>query len=232
MRTDRMLLIAVSAFLLTSSAHSKRLPLDTPAPQQGTIGITVKVDAPIGLPMPVSDIYFARVIDSGEAFIVSSNYSKKDQIYMLNANPGRYVAVAAKSKGTRQAAATEYDIYFPKDMIAATEVTVLPGRMVFMGEFSLKSSGNVKELDQLQTKYFHMISPDSARKGAFGRMFANKVPYRGELLESARGREAELKFWERARDKVFKDEQAWVAAIDGHLRTLATDEARAPATTK
>jgi hypothetical protein len=89
---------AGTLLLIASLASAKPLPLEAPDPARGVVGIRIKVIPPAKIGGNSADaVYFVRVVEEGDRFnsesLVHSNYSKGEHVYLLNAKPGRYVAV-------------------------------------------------------------------------------------------------------------------------------------------
>jgi hypothetical protein len=172
-------------------------------------------------------IIFVRL--SGDGLLgeelVRSNFSAGDRIYLLNAAPGTYAAVASTksmpspfaygSPGTRTT-------YFPRDMVALTKVEVRKGELVFMGRFDvlLKSpiSGD-NEPDDLQSHYRQIITPSAGGKGLwqnFLQAAGGQYVTWGGLRASARDDAAQAAFARQAAEDLAG--RGWDARI---VRTAA-----------
>lgn len=173
--------------------------------------------------MPAVQVHFVRpaegedVLDS--EYVLSSNYSNKKQVYFLNAKPGRYIAVAARISGG--GAGFKYEAFFSEDMLRETEVTVVAGELVFMGDFLLQTSTKMREADPAQSYFYRLISPEAARKGFLGRTFGGHAPYTATLKSVDKTVEREHEFWSVAQRKVFKKEPAWQAFAERQQQGLA-----------
>lgn len=97
--------------------------------------------------------------DAEEEELVVSNHISQDRAYLLNADPGRYVAVAARLDFVRDEERFFYTAYLPKGLITATEVTVGPGEVGFMGEYQVKEPIIRKGMDDAQSYYAKAIEP-------------------------------------------------------------------------
>lgn len=75
---------------------------------------------------------------------------------LLNAEPGRYVAVAARSALT-QPGYPGYQQLFSATMIEATEVRVEAGELAFMGELKAKASLKMSAADNAQRHYQRLL---------------------------------------------------------------------------
>ncbi len=217
--------VFTSLLLLSTFAEAKGPPLPQPDPERGSIGVTIRAIPPAKMgKMTAVQVYFVRPAEDGDVlnaeYVIPSNYSKKKQVYFLNAKPGRYVAVAARlsSRGT----GFKYEAFFSMEMLPKMEVTVVPGKLVFMGDFLLETSTKMKEADRAQSYFYRLISPEAARKGYMARTFSGRAPYTATLKSVANGAEREREFWTLAKQKkVFKNEPAWQEFVQKQLEALA-----------
>ncbi|MCZ6656011.1 MAG: hypothetical protein O7C67_01830 [Gammaproteobacteria bacterium] len=220
-------MVLVSLLLLGNFAEAKRPPLPQPDPGRGSIGVTIRAVPPgkIGR-LTAVQVHFARPAEGEDVlnseYVVSSNYSNKKQVYLLNAKPGRYVAVAARLSGGGAATGFKYEAFFSKDMLSETEVTVVAGELTFMGEFLLQTSTKMAEADPVQSYFYRLISPEAARKGFLGRAFSGHAPYTATLKNVDKTVEDEHEFWSVAQRKAFKKEPAWQAFAQRQQKALKT----------
>src|SRR2546426_5556849 len=139
-------ILGLLGMLYVVSASAKERERMTPEvdPKLGGIGVWIKSTGPTPISIrPRANVVFFVRADSGvdvlnATDIIASNFSDKDQVYLLNAAPGKYVAVGAVTEGqgaaaTNSPSAPSANLYFDKEMIPKTEVTVEPGQMAFMG---------------------------------------------------------------------------------------------------
>lgn len=123
-------------------------------------------------PISLEDVYFVKLDENGNKFgidadaIIPSNYSKDGILYLLDAKPGRYAAVAGYfvqnnlgSAGCSIRTTSVYSgIYFDESLIEATKVTVAPGQFVFMGNIVLNVSPfRSTKPDKAQDHYMHSL---------------------------------------------------------------------------
>lgn len=165
-------------------------------PERGGIGISLKVRPPIILPIftrTSERVYFARVDGAPGLFaqdqVILSNYYAAGLVYLLDAQPGRYAAVASVFSRHRK----DYVTVFSKKLIEATAVTVWPGAMAFMGEYVVDASSSAKDADDAQRHYLNLIGP-SARTGFTASLPTGGTLYMGSPLEAKRDQEAETRF--------------------------------------
>ncbi len=192
-------------------------------PQRSIIGISVTTRAPIRIfTQTAKRVYLIRVDEEEDLFnrqsFIMSNYTKGNQIYILNVKPGRYAAVACyKRQVTPMAPTTEYTTFFSEELIKLTEVTVEPGSIAFMGKYIIDTSVGMKDADDAQLNYFQLIMPDAAG-GYLGMAFSMANYYRGYIKEIKRDKKIELEFLTNAQYHL-KD-TGWEDAIKKRMRDL------------
>jgi hypothetical protein len=208
--------IAASSFLVVASgsAHAQRLP--APDPERGTIAVSIEAKPPIKIgKMPATQVYFARLDSGADPFaaidVIPSSHSSRGQVYLLNAPPGRYVAVAALLEGVGGNASFQTMTFLSAATISQTEVAVVPGRITLMGRFKVQASLKIDEADAAQSHYYRLLSPGSAGRSGFARAMSGPV-YLAELLEATKDSEGATAFWTEAAEKVFKREPVWAEA--------------------
>ena len=131
-------------------------------PSASGIAISVKLQRPLGWPTDdAGRVYFVKLKNGNnlqEGTIIQSNYEKDGRIYLLNATPGNYVAVAAwtsmsVASGTHGVFNNvEHITLFSRDVIELTRVSVGGGQIVCAGNFLFKTSA-FGDLDQIQQHY-------------------------------------------------------------------------------
>ena len=223
------LVVGLGLTLLSPAAGQIRLgkgpPLPAPDPERGAIALSVKVSRG-----SAEQVYFVRLEDEAvlaEAEqVIPSNHSRQEQVFLLNAKPGRYVVVAAQ----RYDATRGYTFkgFLSLADIARTEVSVEPGEMTFMGELRTKGADKIgmKHADAAQSHYLRLIDPNAARQGGFMSAWSRRnAIHMVDLEELERDTDCEQRFWARAIDKAFKREAQWRELVATRLATLA--EARA-----
>lgn len=177
------------------------------------IGIKVKIRAPLmkvfGTPAEI--VYFVRT-DTEDPLVkdtlIPSNYASGGYLYLLNAPPGRYSAVAASytaqsapmgstanlgggfSVSTSVSYSAGIMTYFPSDAIEKALVTVEPSSVVFMGEFVLDRALSMNDADEAQMYYYRQVAP-----GAEDRNFLLRGPhFKGSLHAWDRDEDARREF--------------------------------------
>jgi hypothetical protein len=209
---------------VTAVSSAKPLPLEPPDPGRGVIGVKVKVFPPAQTGWSTADVvYFVRVVKDSDRFgaegVIRSNYVKGGQVYLLNANPGRYVAV-----GCEFVLGTAGDIgkaVFSKADILRSEVEVTAGGVVFMGAIAAESSTNTHGSDQAQAHYLRIIDPAAPKKGSMARAFSGVYPYTAVFTSIVSDQAAAKAFWNKAIAKHFKYARSWSSGLAA--RSLTPD---------
>lgn len=155
-RSTMTLAIAGLAFACTTPPPPPvELPVDA---NSGVIGIKVAVDK-LG---STERAYFVRLDDGdplARPYVIQANYFEDGYVYLLNARPGRYAAVAASNR-RKAGTPSEYIVYFPAQAIEQTIVELEPGRVAFMGDWALVTPwmpGMGTESDAAQTHYSKLL---------------------------------------------------------------------------
>ncbi len=240
--------VFTSLLLLSPFAEAEGPPLPQPDPERGSIGVTIRAIPPAKFgKISAVQVYFVRATEDEDVFnaeyVILSSYSKKKQVYLLNAKPGRYFAVGAELKGGQGGSPFvpstgsspggsgvsvgisigrfAYQAFFSMKMISKTEVTVVPGKLVFMGDFLLETSTKMEEADRAQSHFYRLIAPEAARMGYMARTFSGHATYTATLKSADQGPDSEREFWSLARQKVFKKEPAWQEFAQRQLEALA-----------
>jgi Ankyrin repeats (3 copies) len=231
---------------------AKPMPLDAPDPGRGLIGVRVKVIPPARIGSIYCDaVYFVRVEADADRFgaesLIDSNYTDGRDVYLLNAKPGRYVAVGCKlapkaaPMGPAAPVAPGFSVgvsfsvpaakvTFAKADILQTEVEVRAGGVAFMGQIEAHSSTKTDESDEAQAHYLQVISPAAAHQGSAARMFSGHVVYSAAFKSIERGPAEETAFWDESIDKRFTNELAWASRIAHRSSSLVVAAAGSTST--
>ncbi len=193
MRRTKIVLTGV-VLLLLSACNSLR-PAEPVDSNSSVIGIAVKTRYPIILfSHNANHVYFVRLEDGSNPYtatkLLPSNYVKGRYIYLLNAEPGQYVAVA--SLKTDPMAAIAYSSYFSEDLIKLTEITIPAASIKFMGEYVVDLSMDMKDADSAQLHYYRLL--DQMRDAVALRELVVDYTYQGSLHDSKRDSESEARF--------------------------------------
>jgi hypothetical protein len=198
-----------------------KMPLPDPDPECGSIGLAIHTrQGAIRQHVAVQTVFFVRLDGDGDLFsatsVVPSNYSLKGHLYLLNARPGRYAAVASIHSGVVGFRGV-YSFYHSQEVIQRTQVDVHAGRLSFLGHLLLNPTGKMKKADPAQSHYYHLIQPEAAGKGAFRLAMGKIYPNLGHLHQLDDGEAEEAEFWRLAKSRDFPDETGWQELIDQHL---------------
>jgi hypothetical protein len=220
---------------LTPLYSAKPLALEAPDPANGIIGVRVKVVPPAKIGSSYSNaVYFVRVVEDADRYradsLIDSNYTDGRDVYLLNAKPGRYVAIGCRLAGHPAPAGAAVPVapgfsvgvafspgpatvMFSKADILLTEVEVRPGAVVFMGVIETHSSTKTRESDEAQAHYLRIISPEAANQGSMARAFSGNLVYIATFKSIERGEAATAKFWDESIETHFVNERAWASLI-------------------
>jgi hypothetical protein len=172
--------LAVCAVLMAAVLYGcGPATLIKPEPQKSALGMALTIRTPVTFLEPIGGfihptsltVYFVRVGEGADPFaqaeLIESNLVYGDYAYLLNAGPGRYAAVAAMAwhkTGENDSFGNEmmgyHIIYFPKEMIERSMVSVGPDGAGFMGDFWVAQPpfGEMPEVvDEAQSHYHRIL---------------------------------------------------------------------------
>lgn len=186
-------------------------PIDS---QSSVIGMWLKMQAPWRIfHTKPSFVYFVKMDDQHgvltQNHFIRSNYSHGNQVYLLNAEPGTYAAVAAVCE-RQLGISNEKHYYFSEELIKLTKVTVTPGTVAFMGAFTVDTSGL---LGFISSGNLPLPSRLVVRDG-----FQYGLAYLARPCQSDHDEKAEEAFLSRM-CKYLKD-SAWVGRTEQQMRVL------------
>jgi hypothetical protein len=168
--------------------------------RSSALAIEVTLRVPVGFVKATPDrIYFAKIDGNGPGRyqVIPSNYSKEGRAYLLNAQPGSYVAVAALSLRDAKRIIT----HFSRDLVEQTQVIVRDSEFTFMGSYRIDLSIG---LDQEQGAPANWTN---ARLMGL----AGEYHYRGTLFERKNDQQARSEFSRNAREDLAGS--PWAARI-------------------
>jgi hypothetical protein len=187
-------------------------------PESAVIGVSIRTVTLKIFKNKQNIVYFVRLDDDEKEGVIGSrvlpaNFVKGEYAYLVNARPGRYVAVASVFFQTENS----YNSLFDKEIITRTITDVGPGEFVFMGAIQVEN--RLKSLyqnierhgDKEQLHYFNLLRP--VMYGTF---------YTGSLINADRTPQAEQSFLAVARDH-FKDSE-WLPRIAKRKEELETTQ--------
>jgi hypothetical protein len=203
---------AISLALLIAAGCSSPVPRPV-SDDSAALGITVENRwAEPGHPAEFPDtVYFVRLQGkeqlAAQRELIRSNFRKGNRVYLLNAKPGRYVAVAASETVVREATRRDSDVlrgldtyrvftsYFDAPLIQGTEVEVGPGDFAVAGHFVVRIADDIEDGDESQRHFHRLVDP--LLVDPFGNPIVdpdNSVAIRGKLIESRREQASEREF--------------------------------------
>jgi hypothetical protein len=158
-------------------------------------------------------VYFVKLADTDEGIlatkIIPSNYSRGDYVYLINAEPGKYIAVVSFF----QQSDNTYNSFFDLNTIQKTMTVVGPGQIAFMGtiivENQLKNIYNNIEQngDKAQLHYYNLL-----------KSFIYGTHYCGSLITAERSKDLEKNFLLKSKE-YFKDSD-WLNLINAGLEAI------------
>jgi len=117
-------------------------------------------------------VFFARIPADGDPLrgreILRSNHVAGGTAYLLDAEPGRYVAVGCVEKRDGRDITTT----FPAGLVAASERAVAAGGFAFLGSFEVDQEARRAESDPAHEHYAPLLEPDWDRANLATRLFA------------------------------------------------------------
>ncbi len=210
--------------LLTASPlfGKKQPPPPEPQPNRGSVGLVLHAWSPLPVAKSAATkIYFVRIENEKDWFeartLIASNYQARGGlVFLLNAEPGRYAAVAAQVKIAPIPGGDPIcRVFFDQDMIPQTEVVVSAGTIVFGGDFTLQTSApvNPSKRDRAQLHYHSIMPPRNPKSKT--EMAVRWVDWDelGQLEKKQTSTEAEANFWRVAKEKAFSGNPAWIDLI-------------------
>jgi hypothetical protein len=211
--------IAVGLVLLatlTPSTPAISVHLAAPDPARGLIGVSFGFRLHRTVWGGGADtVYFVRAEKAAAEFgaedVIVSNYDKAGNVYLLNAEPGRYVAIGAEFPDPALTSRTV--VVFSASDIPRTEIEVRAKSVAFMGEIESEGSFKKRELDPVQTNSLNIILGHSKTLGA-DRVLNPNFAHPGVIKSIERGEAADSRFWNSARLNHFKNEAAWQSLIN------------------
>ena len=220
--------------------NARRLP--RAGGDRGAIGINVVVDPSFKKStagekrMLAAKVYFMRSEDRSEPYgvanriwsnyswkeresfarrattVLESNFRREGDVYLLNAEPGRYLAVGAVVIESVPGETIAYHAYFSSEIVAKTEVVVKPGEVVFMGDVRATSGGNPDPIQRYFLDAIRRPSTPVIDLYGLGPVHYKETSQWAKLDQVDRGGKSEAAFWSRTRN-AFKFETTWLKLV-------------------
>jgi hypothetical protein len=161
--------------------------------ESSAIGIRFETHVPIfgQLHLP-SIVFFVRTEnddDLAQSQVIRSNFARSGRLYLLNAPPGKYAAVAS----FRSDQYAGYLTVFSEELIDSTRVEVVPGKLAFMGSYSLGESVRMGSAEPIQKHYAELLAPDISGN-VIKQFLIGYHPYRGTMRKGRRDEAAQAEF--------------------------------------
>jgi hypothetical protein len=169
-------IITLITFLLvcyTGCAYLRPIP-ERSTEKSAALGIAIEKKGVLWN-KDLENIYFVKIEQNNllapARQIIPANYHADEQLYLLNAEPGTYIVVAASDtysnkniqNTTPQESTDNY--FFPKEMIELTRVEVKPGAFAYMGTYLIDTDKKIlyadkqQDLDKAQFHYARILAP-------------------------------------------------------------------------
>jgi hypothetical protein len=198
--------------------------------QSAALGVHLKMRAPVRFISHEPDIVvFARVEEGVELTdsyeIYGSTYAHDGRAYLMNVEPGAYVAVAAiydtestepvdpnDPQAGNVTTTTTWRNYFSRELIDQTRVSIRPGEFVFMGNIVANQSMVFGEGDDCQRHFMVLIEDD---RSGWTKSQSGERSIRLDLHEKDTGPAARHEFLSKTRDDFM--ETGWITLIDSAI---------------
>lgn len=242
-----LMLLAVLAACESTPSKSRKLPEPMNA-EAGAVAIALDMTESGPVPLPgitlpkphvrPKTVLFVRM-EPGEdvkdvstkRVVIASTFVQGEYAYLLNALPGRYVAVAALYKeetgpttakmGSKESrleielsdGKVRHRNYFSRAMVEQSATLVEPGCFAFMGNYAADQSARWGEGDDVQEHFMHVVEgKDVNRSGWLQDLSSEGLSHRLTLRNADRDARTRSEFCEEAKERL-KGTQ-WTSMID------------------
>lgn len=229
--------LSVLALILLAVAGCAKPPKPESNPiddRASAVGIHLKIRGPLRfISAPDPDVVvFARVEDGvaieDTSELYGSTYTHDGRAYLMNVEPGTYVAVAAfatvtstrpvdpgEPQGEMITETMTHRNYFSCDLVERTRVVVEPGEFVFMGSMVTNESMTFGDGDDCQRHVKSLVEED---RSGLAKFFAGEMSRRLDLHEEDATPSARKEFLAKTRE-YFLD-TGWRTLIDAELKRV------------
>ena len=155
-------------------------------------------------------IYFVKLDEKDENNlgnkIIPTNYTRGDYVYLINAKPGKYAAVASFFTQTENS----YNTFYDAAMIQSSVIEVGLNQLVYVGDFVVENQmknlyQNIEQNgDKSQLHYYNLL-----------KSFMYGTTYCGVLSKNGKTKEGEIEFLKKT--KVYFKDSEWIPLIDKTL---------------
>lgn len=172
MSTRFAAIVLALSFLAGCATVSRPIPPPQQADSAGLLlGLKVRLS---GMANYRADtVYFARQCQPAEKNcddkLLTSSFASDGRIYLLNALPGRYQAVAASFGSGMPGDNSLYFAYFPASLSQASSVQVQAGQLSYAGSYLLSAVVGVcpESAEPAQLAYAEQLEPGTPKCGFF-----------------------------------------------------------------
>jgi hypothetical protein len=181
--------------------------------ESSIIGISVKTITLSIFRNKAEVVYFVRLDEKDDNNIgnkiIPTNYARGDYVYLINAKPGKYAAVASFFSQTEES----YNTFFDAAAIQASIVEVGPNQVVYAGDLVIENQmknlyQNIEQNgDKAQLHYYSLL-----------KSFMYGTYYCGTPIKTGKTKEAQGEFLNKTRT-YFKDSQ-WIPLIEKSIEGL------------
>ena len=157
-----LLFVVFGVLMLTACSIPAPKRVNT---ESSAIGLTVETIPPAGpiFSRSLASVIFIRLHEDGgydytaSSLPIPSNFSRGGQIFLLNAKPGRYAVIIGHHTTQIHSITFLFATYFPEEILKVSEVEILPNKFVFMGKYKIDLSLSRKNMDSMQSYFFHLL---------------------------------------------------------------------------
>lgn len=169
---SRFALFAVAAALLGLAACAAPPPPGPAREDSAALAVAIRTVRPNEASRrSATKIFFVRVEGDGDpiqaAPLIDSNHESGSLVYLLDAEPGTYAAVASVEKHDGRTLIN----YFPAGLIRKTLITVEAGKLAYMGTADLDVIRIGGSRDAAQRHFEALIAPRYKSKSVAYRLF-------------------------------------------------------------
>ena len=227
MTPARIIIASISLVLWTGCTAPPR-PL---GPESAVVGIKIDLSSIL---KELQGVQFVRISDpeddpSDQDALIQSNYTDGGYVYLLNAEPGLYAAVAVSyCIDIPEPLISGYDDpcdywfvdFFSEALIRKTLVTVSPSSLAFMGELKLdrlnpfEKARGMEGASPVQSHYYQLRS-DIAFLDALANPNQFLIPIWENEHDLDQSEKAWLRFVDHSREKLVK--AGWSEVLPSHV---------------
>ncbi len=236
---SRLSILPVASILFLSLACASTPPPARESPDSSVVGASVGIAQIIGH-KNADYVIFVRLDEAGEMTLradpMPSNFASGGYVFLFNALPGRYAAVAAgyfveSSQSTSTSVGggvsvgggatfqSTHNVYLPRELVEKTVVSVGAGDWVFAGEIAVDRK-EWQEADELQRHYLDVVAPGYHEMNLFEKAFGAGRHDPGVETRFDAGNESLVEFMETSREIAGSE---WADTLQPEVASAAGD---------